>query len=436
MTTWARAYRPLTLRAISPQLVVLIAAEVLLLATYRDHEASAQWAPHLLVAMTMWAVVNLLWLALKGAPAGGQVLTLVGWHLFAVLPDLLLSAGRTHDDWMNVFLGHVALHRGSGGSYLWLFSALGACGLYAVVLSRWVQARRTELAAGMSPGIGLGGIHLVRPQRAVDRTQLGHHRFGPPQSPEVVCLHGLGASYAIWEPVAEQLAQRGISVLVPDLLGFGRSRHIGTSFSLADHAAAVVRLLDASGATAPLIVGHSFGCAVAAEIAQARPERVAGLVLVSPPAFRNGEQARVRLGERSWLARQVLRGTPAASLMCNAMCLARGAAGRVIPRLATDVPQAVARQFVEHTWPAYQGALSALLEKNPVPAAIAHPRRPTTVVLGDADRETPAEDVLDWPHGAVRVEIWGSDHLLPLRHAERLAELVASEVAARVARQR
>jgi hypothetical protein len=107
-----------------------------------------------------------------------------------------------------------------------------------------------------------------------------------------------------------------------------------------------------------------------------------------------------------------------------------------MPRLAPNVPEAVARQVVEHTWPAYHGALSGLLENNPVPAAIAHPRRPTTVVLGDADREAPAEDVLDWPHGVVRVEVWSSDHLLPLRHAERLAELVASEVAARVVHQR
>ncbi len=436
MTTWARAYRPLTLRALLPQLVVLLSAEALLFATYRDHEAGFRWAPHFLVAMTMWALVNLLWLALKGAPAGGQVLTFFGWHLFAVLPDLLWSAGRPHDDWMNVFLGHVALHHPPGGTYFWLFLAVVAGGAYAAVLSGWVRARRSELAAGMAPGIGLGGIHLVRPQRAVDRTELGHHRYGPPRSPEIVFLHGLGASYAIWEPVAEQLAQRGISVLVPDLLGFGRSRRIGTTFSLADHATAVVRLVDLSGATAPLVVGHSFGCAVAAELARTRPEHVAGLVFVSPPAFRDGEEARVRLVKRGWLARQVLRGTPAASLMCNTMCLTRGAAGRLMPRLASNVPHAVARQSVEHTWPAYRGALRALLVDNPVPEAIARPRCPTTVVLGDADRETPAEDVLDWPHGAVRVEVWSSDHLLPLRHADRLSELVASEVAARVVQRR
>ncbi len=120
--------------------------------------------------------------------------------------------------------------------------------------------------------------------------------------------------------------------------------------------------------------------------------------------------------------------------MCNAMCLTRGAAARLVPGLARDVPDAVARQLVEHTWPAYHGALTTLLENNPVPEAIAHPRRPTTVVLADADRETPAEDVLDWPHADVRVEVWPSDHLLPLRHADRLADLIADAAAAGVAR--
>ena len=432
MTTWRRAYRPLRLRTLLPQVLVLLAAEGLLLAAHPDHEAGFRWASHFLVAMTMWGSVNLLWLALKGAPAGGQVATLLGWHLFALFPDLPSAMGIQHDDWMNVFLGHVALHQESGGMYLWLFSALVAGGLYVGVLSRWVRARRSELAAGMAPGVGLGGTHLVRPQRSVERSYLGHHRHGPARSPEVVLLHGLGASYAMWEPVAEELARRGISVLVPDLLGFGRSRDIGTTFSLAEHAMAVARLMDGSGASAPLVVGHSFGCAVAAQLARTRADRVAGLVLVSPPAFRDRERARARLARRGWLARHVLNGTPAASVMCNAMCLTRGAAARVVPGLARNVPDAVARQFVEHTWPAYHGALTALLEDNPVPEAITHPRRPTTVVLADADRETPAEDVLDWPHGDVRVEVWSSDHLLPLRHADRLAELIASEVTARV----
>ncbi len=431
----ASAFRLAVRRVLIMELAVFALAEALLFRNYGGSEARSHWATHLFIALTTWALANLLWLVLKGAPARLPLLTLLGWHLFAAFPDLLLEAGGVAPAvWMNVFLGHVWSHSVPAATYLW--PAIGASVVYALVLAAWLWARRVEVQAGMAPGIGLGGSHLVRPQRAPDRTELGHHRYGPLGSPEVVLLHGLGASYAIWEPVAERLAQRRISVLVPDLLGFGRSRGIGTTFSLDDHVAAVARLLDASSATAPVMVGHSFGCAVAARFVDARPDRVAALVLVSPPAFRDGDVARARLEERGWLARQVLRGTPAASVMCNTMCLARGAAARVMPRFARNVPDAVARQLVEHTWPAYRDAMNALLHENPVPAAIDHPRRPTTVILGDGDRETPAEDVLDRPHGQARVELWTADHLLPLRQPDRLAEILAREVAARTTQRR
>ncbi len=46
---------------------------------------------------------------------------------------------------------------------------------------------------------------------------------GDPQGPPVVLWHGfLSTSYA-WHKVAPRLAEAGLSVLVPDLLGFGDS---------------------------------------------------------------------------------------------------------------------------------------------------------------------------------------------------------------------
>lgn len=426
MSRWAQAYRPLQPRTLLVQSAVLVVAEIALFAGYRGHEAGFHWATHFLVAMTTWALVNAAWLALKGAPARGQLIALLGWHLLAMLPDLLFGlASVPHDDWMDVFLGHIASHYVPGGAYLWLFVALVASALYALLLAGWLAARRTEADAGMAPGVGLGGGHLVRAQRRPDREPLDARRLGPAADVEIVLLHGLGASKEIWQPVAERLAADGRTVLTPDLLGFGASRDIGTTFTLTDHVAALKRLLDEAGASAPLLVGHSFGCAVAAAFVQAHPERVRGLVLVSPPAFHDPGAARERLAQQGWLARQVLEGTPAASLVCNAMCLTRGAAGRLMPRVASSVPDAVARDSVHHTWPAYRDAVCALLEANPVPGAIAHPRVPTRVVLGDDDAQTPAQDLLDLPHDEVSIEIWPADHLLPVRLPERLAGLIA-----------
>jgi pimeloyl-ACP methyl ester carboxylesterase len=429
MSGWARAYRPLRPRTLGLQLAILVVVEVLLFTSYRGHEASFHWATHFLVAMIMWSAVNLAVLVLKGAPAPGQLLTLFGWHLFAMFPDLLFSRAEVpHDDWMDVFLGHISSHYMPGGAYTWLFLALVATALYVIVLAGWLCARRSEADAGMAPGIGLGGSHLVRAQRSPAVRSLAHLRLGPDRPPDVVLLHGLGASSALWRPVAEDLAHGGHSVLAPDLLGFGGSRGIGTTFGLAEHVDALERLLEETGAQQPLVVGHSFGCAVAAAFADRRPEQVRALVLVSPPAFRDAEEARKRLGERGWLARHVLEGTPAASLVCNTMCLTRSLAGRVVPRVVSTLPTDVARESVEHTWPAYRDALAALLEDNPVPDAIEDPQRPTLVILGEDDPQTPTEDVLAYPHGLVRVEVWPADHLLPLRLADRLAGALDAEL--------
>lgn len=420
---WTLAYRPLRVPGLLVQLVVLVGAELLLFASYRGHEASFHWATHFLVGMSMAALTNLAWLAVKGAPARWQLLSVLVWHLYAMFPDLLFSAGIPHDDWMDIFLGHISSHYVPGGAYTWLCVAVTLSMLYAIFLSGWLAARHAEADAGLAPGIGLGGGSLVHAQSDPAATVLAHARYGPTGLPQVLLLHGLGASWAVWQLVAIELERQAVATLVPDLLGFGASRTIGTRFRLADHTAAVCSLLDRYQANSVVVVGHSFGCAVAVALANAEPDRVRALVLVSPPAFRDSIEARVRLGERGWLARRVLAGSPVASVTCGAMRLLRRPAGALLARLARTLPERVARDGVQHTWPAYRDALAALLDDNPVPAAIEAPRRPTTVVLGDADPETPVEDVLDWPHDRVRViEVPGADHLIPLRRPQAVLD--------------
>lgn len=423
--TWALAYRPMRARSLLFELAILVAAEVLLFASYRGHEASFHWATHFLVGLSVAAVTNTVWLALKGAPARWELLSILGWHLVAMSPDLLFSAGVPHDGWMDVFLGHISAYYVPGGAYTWLFIALLLSALYCILLSGWLAARRGEADAGLAPGIGLGGGSLVHPQASPATTVLAHARYGPAGAADVLLLHGLGASRAVWAPVAVELEAQGVAVLVPDLLGFGASRGIGTQFHLDDHVDALRQLVNHYDARSVIVVGHSFGCAVAAALAAARPDVVRSLILVSPPVFRDGAQARARLGHRCWLARRVLSGSPIASVTCGAMCLLRRPAASLLTRVERDLPERVARDGVQHTWPAYRDALVALLDDNPLPAAIATPPRPTTVLVGDRDPETPAQDVLDWPHERVEiVEVANADHLLPLRHPDTVVDAI------------
>lgn len=402
-----------------------LVAEVLLFTSYRGHDAGFHWSTHFLVGLAAAALWNLGWLFVAAVPARAQVLSVLAFHLFAMFPDLLFRGGIPHDGWMNLFFGHVAVRYVPGGDDTWLVLALAVSGLYAAALSAWLRARRAEAKAGMAPGIGIGGGAVLRPQRDPHSTLLAHVIGGPRRPPDVLLLHGLAASGQVWADVAPRLAGRGHGVLIPDLLGFGRSRRIGSVFDLDNQADALERLLDHHGVHSALVVGHSWGCAVAVHLAKRAPERVRRLVLVSPPVFRDAQEARTRLSQRGWLARKVLEGSPVARFTCALMCLVRAPLARIAPRLVGDLPPEVVRDSFEHSWPSYRAALASLFLENPLPRALRDPPEPTTVVVGDQDRETPAKDVLDHPHDAVAVEVVDGDHLLPLRRSAEVEVIIA-----------
>lgn len=168
-TQWDLAIRPLRRRGL---LAILAAAEVLLFNSYDGRGAALHWAIPFLVGLLAAAVVNLTLLALKGAPVRGQLLCVLGLHLYAMAPDLL--SDLPHAGWMDVFLGHVSARAIPGGAAMWLAVAIVVSGAYGWVLSHWPRARQLEAAAGMAPGVGLSGDALTRPQRSPAVTTLAH----------------------------------------------------------------------------------------------------------------------------------------------------------------------------------------------------------------------------------------------------------------------
>ena len=114
---WRSAYRPLRPASLAVQLVLLVAAELALYASYDVHDARFHWATHFLVGLACASLVLLGRLLLTGAPGPRLLLpTVLAFHLFAMLPDLLFRAGVPHHRWMDVFLGHVAAHYLPGGT--------------------------------------------------------------------------------------------------------------------------------------------------------------------------------------------------------------------------------------------------------------------------------------------------------------------------------
>jgi pimeloyl-ACP methyl ester carboxylesterase len=101
--------------------------------------------------------------------------------------------------------------------------------------------------------------------------------------PAIVFLHGAGMDHTVWALLSRAFAHHGHAVLAPDFPGHGRSAGVPlTSIAaLADWTAA---LIDAAGAKAARLVGHSMGSLVALEAAARHPDKISGLGLIATAA--------------------------------------------------------------------------------------------------------------------------------------------------------
>ncbi|MGP4027887.1 alpha/beta fold hydrolase [Actinomadura sp. 3N407] len=230
-----------------------------------------------------------------------------------------------------------------------------------------------------------GGFHPV----AGTRTYLAGDRV----SPAYVLLHGLPLNAEAWRDVLPELDG---TALIADLPGLGRSsRPAGGPDDWLTDLLAPLR-------TRPVLVAHSAGTAPALRYAHAHPDRVAGLVLVSPYFLQPRPARHLRTPS---LVGGFLR-TASARRLGRALL---GPGAPVHPALDEAAAQlhrpGVARRTA--LWlhraqrPAERAELRALAATCPVPVRI---------VAGELDPLT--GDTLDVPVTVVP----GAGHHLPLTH--------------------
>jgi pimeloyl-ACP methyl ester carboxylesterase len=104
---------------------------------------------------------------------------------------------------------------------------------------------------------------------------------GPEQAPAFVLVHGLGGSHLNWVRVAPALAEHG-RVFAVDLPGFGLSSSGPRSASVHANAAVLDRFVREIAGSPAVLIGNSMGGMICTLEAAARPESVAGLVLIDP----------------------------------------------------------------------------------------------------------------------------------------------------------
>jgi pimeloyl-ACP methyl ester carboxylesterase len=102
------------------------------------------------------------------------------------------------------------------------------------------------------------------------------------QGETVLCVHGLGGTKASFLPTVAALAD-SYRVVAMDLPGSGESdKPIGAPYDAPWFARSAFALLDALGVERAHLIGNSMGGRVAIEAGLIDPERVDGLVLLSP----------------------------------------------------------------------------------------------------------------------------------------------------------
>lgn len=111
------------------------------------------------------------------------------------------------------------------------------------------------------------------------------HRYGPSGPVRLLAIHGLTGHGQRWQHLAGYLPE--IAVAAPDVIGHGRSSW-AAPWSIDANVAALGALLDDQADAPVLVVGHSFGGALAMHLAAARPDRVAALLLLDPAVGLDG----------------------------------------------------------------------------------------------------------------------------------------------------
>lgn len=97
--------------------------------------------------------------------------------------------------------------------------------------------------------------------------------------PAILLLHGAGHDHSVWTFQARHLAQRGFTIVAPDLPAHGRSAGPQLS-SIEALAAWTLALADALELDRIRLAGHSMGSLIALAATAAAPQRITALALL------------------------------------------------------------------------------------------------------------------------------------------------------------
>jgi pimeloyl-ACP methyl ester carboxylesterase len=309
--------------------------------------------------------------------------------------------------------------------------------------------KKRFLVAGAS-GIIAGAVAtrlLTRPRDVIWRDSLAHiyhaeyswftrvggYRLhyqdaGNENAPPIILIHGLISSTLIWSGVFLPLAQAGFRVIALDLPGYGYSdKPADAAYTIGSQASAVLGLMDRLGIRKAMIVGASYGAAVAATIALDHAERVERLVLVGPVS---SDEPKKKLLLR--VVRIPLIGDLATPLFLGSRWVLRQRMKGMYQRLQKPLNQKMveARFHVLETANMQRAMIRTVRRwyANRIQREASRIRQPTMLVWGDKDDHIPLSEgykLRDAIPNSRLVVFRNCGHLPPAEYPAQFVELVA-----------
>ncbi len=251
------------------------------------------------------------------------------------------------------------------------------------------------------PGVRREGAPPVR-----YRTIHGYRRayIDAGQGPVLLLIHGIGDSSETWRPVLDQL-MLDHRVIVPDLLGHGRSEKPRADYSVAAYANGMRDLLTVLGIDRVTVVGHSLGGGVAAQFAYQFPDRCERLVLVGSGGIGRTVSPLLRVA-----------AVPGVELFMPLLALPPvRAANRAVGRLASTIGRGIGRDVEE---------IIAVVDALPNVTARRAILRTLRSVVDWRGQSITMLDRVYLADGVPTLLVWGEeDAIIPVGHA-RLAHAV------------
>ncbi|HEY2975213.1 MAG TPA: alpha/beta hydrolase [Pyrinomonadaceae bacterium] len=226
----------------------------------------------------------------------------------------------------------------------------------------------------------------------VDGVRLHYQEVGDPNAPPMFLIHGFAASNLVWSKVFLELAATGFRVIAPDLPGYGYSgkpRHL--DYTIASQAKMVFSLVSQLGINRAVLVGSSYGAAIAATMALDHPALVEKLVLVG--AVTNNRPTRYLLMR---LFSSPIIGDILSPLVVGSRRLLRLRMKRVYDKHSWVLDER--RVDARHLPLATRGAHRAIIrtvrrwDAERVSRDAHQLKQPTLLLWGDTDREVPLRD--------------------------------------------